>query len=459
VPNILQRLPVGERVGIAFSGGLDTSAALYWMRQHGSIPYAYTAHLGQPDEDDYESIPRKALQYGAEKARLIECRPQLVAEAIAALQSGAFHISTAGQLYFNTTPLGRAVTGTMLVSAMKEDGVDIWGDGSTYKGNDIERFYRYGLLVNPQLRIYKPWLDQDFIDQLGGRAEMSAYLEGAGLEYKMSADKAYSTDSNILGATHEAKDLEFLDKGVNIVTPIMGVASWRPDVDVPAEAVSVRFEDGEPVALNGRSFETPLELFTEANVIGGRHGLGVSDQIENRIIEAKSRGIYEAPGMALLYIAYERLVTGIHNEDTIDQYRSNGRRLGRLLYQGRWFDPQALMLRETAQRWVSRAISGEVAIELRRGNDYSILDTTSPNLTYHPERLTMEKGEDVFFTPLDRIGQLTMRNLDIADTRQKIGIYHQVGLMGAGREGGLPLLPAAGPDLESSTDTGTDTDD
>jgi argininosuccinate synthase len=459
VPNILQRLPVGERVGIAFSGGLDTSAALYWMRQHGSVPYAYTAHLGQPDEDDYESIPRKALQYGAEKARLIECRPQLVAEAIAALQSGAFHISTAGQLYFNTTPLGRAVTGTMLVSAMKEDGVDIWGDGSTYKGNDIERFYRYGLLVNPQLRIYKPWLDQDFIDQLGGRAEMSAYLEGAGLEYKMSADKAYSTDSNILGATHEAKDLEFLDKGVNIVNPIMGVASWRPDVDVPAEAVSVRFEDGEPVALNGRSFETALDLFTEANVIGGRHGLGVSDQIENRIIEAKSRGIYEAPGMALLYIAYERLVTGIHNEDTIDQYRSNGRRLGRLLYQGRWFDPQALMLRETAQRWVSRAITGEVVIELRRGNDYSILDTTSPNLTYHPERLTMEKGEDVFFTPLDRIGQLTMRNLDIADTRQKIGIYHQVGLMGAGREGGLPLLPAAGPDLEASTDAGADTTD
>jgi argininosuccinate synthase len=344
------------------------------------------------------------------------------------------------------------------VSAMKEDGVDIWGDGSTYKGNDIERFYRYGLLVNPQLRIYKPWLDQDFIDQLGGRAEMSAYLEGAGLEYRMSADKAYSTDSNILGATHEAKDLEFLDKGVNIVTPIMGVASWRADVDVPAEPVTVRFEDGEPVALNGRSFETPLELFTEANVIGGRHGLGVSDQIENRIIEAKSRGIYEAPGMALLYIAYERLVTGIHNEDTIDQYRSNGRRLGRLLYQGRWFDPQALMLRETAQRWVSRAITGEVAIELRRGNDYSILDTTSPNLTYHPERLTMEKGEDVFFTPLDRIGQLTMRNLDIADTRQKIGIYHQVGLMGAGREGGLPLLPAAGPDLEAAAvDAGTDT--
>jgi argininosuccinate synthase len=452
VPNILQSLPVGERVGIAFSGGLDTSAALHWMRQRGSIPFAYTAHLGQPDEDDYESIPRKALTYGAEKARLIECRPQLVAEGIAALQTGAFHIWTAGQLYFNTTPLGRAVTGTMLVAAMKEDGVDIWGDGSTYKGNDIERFYRYGLLVNPQLRIYKPWLDQQFIDQLGGRAEMSAYLEGAGLEYRMSADKAYSTDSNILGATHEAKDLEFLDRGVSIVNPIMGVASWRSDVEVEPETVSVRFEDGEPVALNGQAFETALELFAEANAIGGRHGLGISDQIENRIIEAKSRGIYEAPGMALLHIVYERLVTGIHNEDTIDQYRSNGRRLGRLLYQGRWFDPQALMLRETAQRWVARAVSGEVTLELRRGNDYSIVDTTSPNLTYHPERLTMEKGEDVFFTPLDRIGQLTMRNLDIADTREKIRVYHQVGLMGTGREGGLPLLPAATP--EPSSDPG-----
>ena len=452
MPNILQSLPVGERVGIAFSGGLDTSAALVWMRQHGAIPFAYTAHLGQPDEADYESIPRKALSLGAEKARLIECRPQLVAEAIAALQAGAFHISTAGQLYFNTTPLGRAVTGTMLVSAMKEDGVDIWGDGSTYKGNDIERFYRYGLLVNPQLRIYKPWLDQKFIDELGGRAEMSAYLEGAGLEYKMSADKAYSTDSNILGATHEAKDLEFLDRGVSIVNPIMGVASWRADVAIEPETVSVRFDDGEPVALNGRTFETPLALFTEANAIGGRHGLGISDQIENRIIEVKSRGVYEAPGMALLYIAYERLVTGVHNEDTIDQYRSNGRRLGRLLYQGRWFDPQALMLRETAQRWVARAINGEVTLELRRGNDYSILDTTGSSLTYYADRLTMEKGQEVFFTPLDRIGQLTMRNLDIADTREKIRVYHQAGLMGTTPHDGLPLLPAAGPELEPVSD-------
>jgi argininosuccinate synthase len=454
VPNILQQLPIGERVGIAFSGGLDTSAALHWMRSHGAIPYAYTAHLGQPDEVDYDSIPRKALAYGAEQARLIECRPQLVAEGIAALQSGAFHIATAGQLYFNSTPLGRAVTGTMLVAAMQEDGVNIWGDGSTYKGNDIERFYRYGLLVNPQLRIYKPWLDQQFIDELGGRAEMSAYLDGAGLEYKMSADKAYSTDSNILGATHEAKDLEFLDRGVSIVEPIMGVASWRADVEVTAEVVSIRFEDGAPVALNAQTSETPLALFMEANAIGGRHGLGISDQIENRIIEAKSRGIYEAPGMALLYIAYERLVTGIHNEDTIDQYRSNGRRLGRLLYQGRWFDPQALMLRETAQRWVARPITGEVTLELRRGNDYSILDTTSPNLTYHPERLTMEKGEEVFFTPQDRIGQLTMRNLDIADTRDKIRVYHQVGLMGTTPHEGLPLLPAAAPEPGPSGDTG-----
>lgn len=444
--NILQRLPVGERVGIAFSGGLDTSAALHWMRQHGSIPFAYTAHLGQPDEDDYESIPRKALMYGAEKARLIECRDQLVAEGIAALQCGAFHISTAGHMYFNTTPLGRAVTGTMLVSAMQEDDVNIWGDGSTYKGNDIERFYRYGLLVNPGLRIYKPWLDQQFIEDLGGRAEMSAYLEGAGLEYKMSADKAYSTDSNILGATHEAKDLEFLNHGVSIVHPIMGVASWREDVPVKPETVTVRFEEGQPVALNGQTFPNALALFMEANAIGGRHGLGVSDQIENRIIEAKSRGIYEAPGLALLYIVYERLVTGIHNEDTTDQYRSNGRRLGRLLYQGRWFDPQALMLRETAQRWVARAITGEVTLELRRGNDYSIVDTSSPNLTYHPERLTMEKGDEVYFTPQDRIGQLTMRNLDILDTRDKIHVYQRVGLMGTVPHEGLPMLPAAKTD-------------
>ena len=371
------------------------------------------------------------MAYGAEKARLIECRPQLVAEGIAAIQCGAFHISTGGATYFNTTPLGRAVTGTMLVVAMKEDGVNVWGDGSTFKGNDIERFYRYGLLANPNLRVYKPWLDQQFIDELGGRKEMSEYMIAHGFEYKMSVEKAYSTDSNILGATHEAKDLEFLNKGITIVQPIMGAAFWRDDVAVKAETVSVRFEEGQPVALNGQTFADALALFTEANVIGGRHGLGMCDQIENRIIEAKSRGIYEAPGMALLHLAYERLVTGIHNEDTIEQYRNHGRRLGRLLYQGRWFDPQSMMLRETAQRWVARAITGEVTVELRRGNDYSMLDTTSPNLTYKPERLTMEKGE-AFFTPQDRIGQLTMRNLDIIDTRDKLRVYTETGLIGAG---------------------------
>jgi argininosuccinate synthase len=436
---ILERLPVGERVGIAFSGGLDTSAALHWMRQKGAIPYAYTANLGQPDEKDYAEIPRKALAYGAEKARLVECRPQLVAEGLAALQCGAFHISTAGLTYFNTTPIGRAVTGTMLVAAMREDGVNIWGDGSTYKGNDIERFYRYGLLANPELRVYKPWLDQGFIDELGGRKEMSEYMIRAGFQYKMSTEKAYSTDSNILGATHEAKDLERLDSGIRIVEPIMGVASWRDEVQIRRETVSVRFEEGQPVALNGHTFSDAVNLIEEANAIGGRHGLGMSDQIENRIIEAKSRGIYEAPGLALLFIAYERLVTGIHNEDTIDAYRDGGRRLGRLLYQGRWFDPQAMMLRETAQRWVARAITGEVALELRRGNDYSIVDTQSPNLTYHPERLTMEKGASAF-SPQDRIGQLTMRNLDIADTREKLRIYTNTGLIATGSKSGVPLL-------------------
>ncbi|MCC7416403.1 MAG: argininosuccinate synthase [Acidobacteria bacterium] len=434
--HILQHLPAGERVGIAFSGGLDTSAALHWMRANGAIPYAYTANLGQPDEPDYDEIPRKALQYGAEKARLVDCRRQLVAEGIAALQAGAFHISTAGIAYFNTTPLGRAVTGTMLVVAMKEDEVNIWGDGSTFKGNDIERFYRYGLLANPDLRIYKPWLDQRFIDELGGRKEMSEYLNRAGFGYRMSVEKAYSTDSNMLGATHEAKDLERLDRGITLVEPIMGVAFWRAGIEVTPETVAVGFEEGRPATLNGCAFDDEVQLFAEANAIGGRHGLGMSDQIENRIIEAKSRGIYEAPGMALLHIAYERLVTGIHNEDTIEQYRENGRRLGRLLYQGRWFDSQAMMLRETAQRWVARAVTGEVTIELRRGNDYSILDTASPNLTYKPERLTMERGEP-FFTPQDRIGQLTMRNLDIMDTRDKLLTYAKTGL----------LLPSVGKSL------------
>jgi len=413
------------------------------MRSKGAIPYAYTANLGQPDEADYDEIPRKALQYGAEQARLVDCRAQLVAEGFAALQCGAFHISTAGVPYFNTTPLGRAVTGTMLVVAMKDDDVHIWGDGSTFKGNDIERFYRYGLLANPNLRIYKPWLDQQFIDELGGRTEMSEFMNKAGFGYRMSVEKAYSTDSNILGATHEAKDLERLDTGITIVEPIMGVASWRDDVEVRRERVTVRFDEGRPVALNGRSFDDQVELLLEANRIGGRHGLGMSDQIENRIIEAKSRGIYEAPGLALLFIGYERLITGIHNEDTIEQYRENGRRLGRLLYQGRWFDPQALMLRETAQRWVARAVTGEVAIELRRGNDYSILNTESPNLTYKPERLTMEKGE-AFFSPQDRIGQLTMRNLDITDTRDKLMTYVKTGL----------LRPAAGAPLPQLSDGG-----
>jgi argininosuccinate synthase len=426
-------------VGIAFSGGLDTSAALHWMRQKGAIPYAYTANLGQPDEADYDEIPKKAKLYGAELARLIDCREQLVAEGIAALQSGAFHISTAGVTYFNTTPLGRAVTGTMLVAAMAEDQVAIWGDGSTFKGNDIERFYRYGLLVNPALKIYKPWLDDRFIQELGGRKEMSEFLIKSGFDYKMSVEKAYSTDSNILGATHEAKDLEHLNCGMKIVEPIMGVAFWRDDVEVKREEVSVRFEEGRPVALNGIVYANPVDLMLEANRIGGRHGLGMSDQIENRIIEAKSRGIYEAPGLALLFIAYERLLTGIHNEDTIEQYRENGRKLGRLLYQGRWFDPQAIMLREAAQRWVARAITGEVTVELRRGNDYSILNTESANLTYHPERLTMEKGEGAF-TPQDRIGQLTMRNLDIADTRDKLGIYGKAGLLTANPSVALPRL-------------------
>ncbi|NBT69930.1 MAG: argininosuccinate synthase [Betaproteobacteria bacterium] len=427
--HILPSLPIQQRVGIAFSGGLDTSAAVHWMKTNGAKPCAYTANLGQPDESDYEDIPRKALAYGAEIARLIDCRAQLAAEGLAAIQSAAFHVSTAGNTYFNTTPLGRAVTSTALVVAMMQDDVNIWGDGSTFKGNDIERFYRYGLLVNPKLKVYKPWLDQRFIDELGGRKEMSEYLITHGFDYKMSVEKAYSTDSNMLGATHEAKDLEFLHQGIQIVNPIMGVAFWRDDVAVKPEEVSIRFDD-------------LVSLFEEANRIGGRHGLGMSDQIENRIIEAKSRGIYEAPGMALLHIAYERLVSGIHNEDTIEQYRSNGRRLGKLLYHGRWFDPQSLMLRETAQRWVARAITGEVFMELRRGNDYSILDTQSPNLTYHPERLTMEKGQGAF-TPADRIGQLSMRDLDIADTREKLSIYSRVGLLGKQDDGSVQLIESS----------------
>ena len=434
---ILQSVPVGEKVGIAFSGGLDTSCALRWMKTKGALPYAYTANLAQPDETDYEAIPRRAMEYGAEKARLIDCRAQLVNEGIAAIQSGAFHISTGGQLYFNTTPLGRAVTGTMLVAAMREDGVNIWGDGSTYKGNDIERFYRYGLLANPNLKIYKPWLDVTFIRELGGRAEMSAFLQKEGFNYRMSAEKAYSTDSNMLGATHEAKDLEHLSTGMKIVDPIMGVPFWREDCKIEPEIVKVAFKDGVPVEINGQKFSDPVALMMEANRIGGRHGLGMSDQIENRIIEAKSRGIYEAPGMALLFICYERLVTGIHNEDTIEQYRINGMKLGRYLYQGRWFDSQAIMLRESSMRWVASAVTGEVTLELRRGNDYTIMNTVSPNLTYEASRLTMEKG-DSMFTAEDRIGQLTMRNLDIVYTRAKRGIYSKEGLLAG--SGVTPLL-------------------
>ena len=435
---VLSSLPVGERVGIAFSGGLDTSAAVAWMREKGALPYAYTANLGQPDEPDLDGVPGRAKQYGAEGARLIDCRTELVHEGLVALQCGAFHITTAGKTYFNTTPLGRAVTGTLLVRAMKEDNVDIWGDGSTYKGNDIERFYRYGLLANPNLSIYKPWLDADFVREMGGRSEMSAFLAAKKLPYRDSAEKAYSTDANIWGATHEAKTLEELSTSMHIVAPIMGVAHYDEKVKIKTEDVVVRFKEGWPIALNGKEFDSQIALVNEANIIGGRHGLGMSDQIENRIIEAKSRGIYEAPGLALLHIAFERLVTAIHNENTIENYRQMGRRLGRLLYEGRWFDPQSLMLREPLMNWVGSLITGEVTIQLRRGDDYSILNTSGPHLTYAPERLSMERVEDAAFGPLDRIGQLTMRNLDIQDTRAKIDEYRAAGTLGSGgNSGGL----------------------
>jgi argininosuccinate synthase len=429
---VLTALPVGERVGIAFSGGLDTSAAVAWMREKGAKPYAYTADLGQPDEPDLSGVPSRALDYGAEHARLVDCSTELVHEGLVALQCGAFHITTAGKTYFNTTPLGRAVTGTLLVRAMKEDGVDIWGDGSTYKGNDIERFYRYGLLANPSLRIYKPWLDATFVREMGGRAEMSAFLTAKKLPYRDSAEKAYSTDANIWGATHEAKQLEELSTSMHIVKPIMGVAHWDAAVAIAPEDVTIEFREGWPVALNGKEFASQVELVHEANRIGGRHGLGMSDQIENRIIEAKSRGIYEAPGLALLHIAYERLLTAIHNENTLENYRQMGRRLGRLLYEGRWFDPQSLMLREPLMRWVGSLVTGTVTLQLRRGDDYTILSTSGPHLTYAPERLSMERVEDAAFGPLDRIGQLTMRNLDIQDTRSKIDEYRAAGTLGGG---------------------------
>ena len=434
---VLMSLPVGERVGIAFSGGLDTSAAVAWMGEHGAIPYTYTADLGQYDEPDLRSVPDRALQYGAEEARLIDCRAELVREGLMALQCGAFHISTAGKTYFNTTPLGRAVTGTMLVAAMKDDGVDIWGDGSTYKGNDIERFYRYGLMVNPNLRIYKPWLDQAFVDELGGRTGMSEFLTKRGLPYRDSVEKAYSTDANIWGATHEAKSLEQLDCAMDIVSPIMGQPHWDPAVEVLEEDVTVAFKEGWPVAINGENFDDQVALVIEANSIAGRHGLGMSDQIENRIIEAKSRGVYEAPALALLHVTYERLLTAIHNENTIENYRNMGRRLGRLLYEGRWFDPQSLMLRDPLLKWVGSAVSGEVKLRLRRGDDYTILETSGPDLTYESDRLSMERVEEQAFGPLDRIGQLTMRNLDIADSRAKLDIYRSTGTLSDGEVLGL----------------------
>lgn len=427
---VLTSLPVGQRVGIAFSGGLDTSVAVAWMRDKGAIPCTYTGDLGQPDEPDVEAVPGRALEYGAEIARLVDCKTALVEEGLTALACGAFHIRSGGKTYFNTTPLGRAVTGTLLVRAMKDDGVDIWGDGSTYKGNDIERFYRYGLLANPRLRIYKPWLDADFVTQLGGRSEMSQWLLEHGFPYRDSAEKAYSTDANIWGATHEAKTLEHLDVSLETVVPIMGVRFWDPEVQIETEDVTITFFEGRPVALNGVEYTDPVQLVLDANTIGGRHGLGMSDQIENRIIEAKSRGIYEAPAMALLHIAYERLLNGIHNEDTVANYHAEGRRLGRLMYEGRWLDPQSLMLRESIQKWVGSAVTGSVTLRLRRGDDYTILDTSGPSLSYSPEKLSMERVGDAAFGPTDRIGQLTMRNLDIADSRARLEQYAAQGIIG-----------------------------
>ncbi len=429
---VLASLPVGEKVGIAFSGGLDTSVAVAWMREKGAVPCTYTADLGQYDESNIETVPGRAKEYGAEIARLVDCKTPLVEEGLAAIACGAFHIRSGGKQYFNTTPLGRAVTGTLLVRAMLQDNVEIWGDGSTYKGNDIERFYRYGLLANPNLRIYKPWLDADFVRELGGRKEMSEWLVSHNLPYRDSTEKAYSTDANILGATHEAKNLEQLDASIEIVSPIMGVKFWDPSVSIPSEDVKIQFVQGRPVAINGKDFTDVVALMQEANAIGGRHGLGMADQIENRIIEAKSRGIYEAPGMALLFIAYERLISAIHNEDTIANYHAEGRRLGRLLYEGRWLDPQSLMLRESLTRWVASAVTGEVTLRLRRGDDYSVINTSGPALSYHPDKLSMERTEDAAFGPTDRIGQLTMRNLDIADTRAKLEMYRDQGQLGGG---------------------------
>lgn len=431
---VLASLPVGEKVGIAFSGGLDTSVAVAWMREKGAVPYAYTANLGQYDEDDIDSLPHRATVYGAEAGRLVDCRQSLAEEGLAAIACGAFHIRTGGKTYFNTTPLGRVVTGTLLVRAMRDDGVEIWGDGSTYKGNDIERFYRYGLLANPNLRIYKPWLDADFVRELGGRHEMSEWLTARDLPYRASQEKAYSTDANMLGATHEAKSLELLDTSYEIVEPIMGVRFWDPSVEIDTEDVTVTFRQGRPVAINGDDHSTDaVGVLMAANAIGGRHGLGMSDQIENRIIEAKSRGIYEAPGMALLHIAYERLLSAIHNEDTMAAYATEGRRMGRLLYEGRWLDPQTLMLRESLTKWVASAVNGSITLRLRRGDDYTIVNTSGEGFSYHPEKLSMERTEDAAFGPSDRIGQLTMRNLDIQDTRAKLDLYRNQGQIDDGQ--------------------------
>lgn len=429
---VLSSLPIGQKVGIAFSGGLDTSVAVAWMREKGAIPYAYTADLGQYDEVNIEGIPQRAKDYGAENGRLIDCKSYLAEEGLVAIACGAFHIRTAGKTYFNTTPLGRVVTGTLLVRAMREDGVEIWGDGSTYKGNDIERFYRYGLLANPNLKIYKPWLDEEFVAELGGRDEMSQWLTERKLPYRASQEKAYSTDANMLGATHEAKSLEFLTTSLEIVNPIMGVRFWDEDIEIKTEDVEVEFVQGKPVRINGESLDA-VGIIQKANEIAGRHGLGMSDQIENRIIEAKSRGIYEAPGMALIQIGYERLMSAIHNEDTIAAFHNEGRRMGRLLYEGRWLDPQTLMLRESLMRWVASAISGKVTIRLRRGDDYTILRTDGENFSYHPEKLSMERNEDQAFGPADRIGQLTMRNLDIQDTRAKLDLYRKQGQIEGGQ--------------------------
>jgi argininosuccinate synthase len=439
---VLTSLPIGERVGIAFSGGLDTTVAIAWIREKGALPYALTADLGQPDEPDVAAIPARATAVGAEDAILVDCTQELVHEGLIALRCGAFHLASGGKTYFNTTPLGRAVTGTMLVHAMRRHGVEIWGDGSTYKGNDIERFFRYGLLANPALRIYKPWLDPAFVSELGGRQELSAWLEERGLPYRASAERAYSTDANIWGATHEAKELERLDRSMQLVEPLMGVRHWDPAVDVEPEVVRVRFQEGWPVALNGARIDDRVALVREANAIGGRHGLGMSDQIENRIIEAKSRGIYEAPGMALLHLAYERLLHAIHNEATLEEYRSAGRRLGRLLYEGRWFDPQALMLRQSLAGWVGSPVTGEVTVELRRGDDYTILDTVSENATYRPERLSMERVEGASFGPLDRIGQLALRLPDLEDTREKLSLYGRLGLTSGDQALGALSPPA-----------------